>query len=422
MSAESREFKNSYEDWESNPASKLHKKLDMMQYSEAGGLWKLGPEFQHTLQQWQQHLLERLERSLPSSPDEGDSSVYTGTAGIALMYLHLHSISGDQHLLQSAAGLVKKLERASAGAAGRTRRVSLHCGEAGALAVTAALEHRMGRTDRAADYAQRVLSMVGTVQTSRSMPDELLYGRSGYLAALLYLRSQLGEHAPAGLTDAMQKTVSAILSRGRELAVEERSPCPLMFVWHEKHYLGAAHGISGIMALLMQVPELVGQSALSELVRPTVDYLVSLRLASGNYPSSLESVLSDRLVHWCHGAPSFSHMLCLAYKVFGDDRYLQLAREAAEVVWRRGLLKKGYGLCHGAAGNAYTFLHVYQLTKDAKYLYWAARFAEWCSQYGKHGCRTPDRPLSLFEGVAGTVCFLADMQRPETARFPTFCF
>lgn len=26
------------------------------------------------------------------------------------------------------------------------------------------------------------------------------------------------------------------------------------------------------------------------------------------------------------------------------------------------------------------------------------QFAEWCCEYGKHGCRTPDRPYSMFEG------------------------
>ena len=51
----------------------------------------------------------------------------------------------------------------------------------------------------------------------------------------------------------LSQTVSAILSRGRRLAAEERSPCPLMFTWHDKHYLGAAHGLCGILALLMQV-------------------------------------------------------------------------------------------------------------------------------------------------------------------------
>lgn len=26
------------------------------------------------------------------------------------------------------------------------------------------------------------------------------------------------------------------------------------------------------------------------------------------------------------------------------------------------------------------------------------QFAEWCLDYGAHGCRIPDRPYSLFEG------------------------
>ena len=29
------------------------------------------------------------------------------------------------------------------------------------------------------------------------------------------------------------------------------------------------------------------------------------------------------------------------------DRYLALAEDAADVIWRRGLLRKGNGLCHG---------------------------------------------------------------------------
>ena len=36
--------------------------------------------------------------------------------------------------------------------------------------------------------------------------------------------------------------------RGRESI-----PCPLMYTWHGRHYLGAAHGLAGIMTLLLQV-------------------------------------------------------------------------------------------------------------------------------------------------------------------------
>ena len=59
-------------------------------------------------------------------------------------------------------------------------------------------------------------------------------------------------------------------------------------------------------------------------------------------------------------------------------------------------------------------------TGDAKYLYRAARFAEFCFDWGKHGCRIADRPLSLFEGLAGTIYFMTDLLNPQTAKFPAF--
>jgi lantibiotic modifying enzyme len=49
-------------------------------------------------------------------------------------------------------------------------------------------------------------------------------------------------------------------------------------------------------------------------------------------------------------------------QVFGHDDYLQTALKCGDVVWKRGLLTKGYSICHGVAGNAYTFLVLYQLT------------------------------------------------------------
>lgn len=52
-----------------------------------------------------------------------------------------------------------------------------------------------------------------------------------------------------------------------------------------------------------------------------------------------------------------------AHKVWGGDtdKYLVAARRGGELVWQRGLIKKGPGLCHGVAGNGYTFLHLYQV-------------------------------------------------------------
>ena len=59
--------------------------------------------------------------------------------------------------------------------------------------------------------------------------------------------------------------------------------------------------------------------------------------------------------------------------MFRKDKYLSVAIKCAEVIWRGGLLKKGYGICHGIAGNAYAFLGLYKQTDDPKYLYRAMK-------------------------------------------------
>ena len=116
------------------------------------------------------------------------------------------------------------------------------------------------------------------------------------------------------------------------------------------------------------------------------------------------------------------HLFLEAAQAFSDKReeYTRVAEQCGEVIWQRGLLKKGYGICHGVAGNGYAFVHLYRSTGDLKHLFRAAKFAEFCFAYGTHGCRTPDRPLSLFEGLAGTVYFLSDLLRPTEAKFPAF--
>lgn len=79
-------------------------------------------------------------------------------------------------------------------------------------------------------------------------------------------------------------------------------------------------------------------------------YLTVIKHASGHF------------LH-CGKFPLFS---C---KVFGKEKYLDAALKCGEVVWRHGLLKKGYGICHGVAGNAYTFLCLFKQTGDQKYLH-----------------------------------------------------
>jgi len=62
--------------------------------------------------------------------------------------------------------------------------------------------------------------------------------------------------------------------------------------------------------------------------------------------------------------------------VYGDLKYLNAARRFADVIWKRGLLRKGYGICHGVAGNAYGLLCMYQITGEEEYLWKAIKVSK----------------------------------------------
>ncbi|XP_077555739.1 glutathione S-transferase LANCL1-like isoform X1 [Haemaphysalis longicornis] len=359
------------------------------------------------------HLLRELERNLAKRTDWADSSVYTGTTGVALMYLRLSEVLEDASYLQKALPYVERQLGQL-----KERRFSFLCGDPGPLAVGADLYHRLGRAEDSHKLVKRLVHLSKYVLPSTAdIPDELLYGRVGYLFALLYVRKHVSSTA---IDDGLIRNVAqAVLSSGQDLSASEKSRSPLMYQWHDSHYLGAAHGLAGIFYMLLQVRSQLSEAELSRLVRPSIDWLASLQYPSGNYPSSLGST-TDKLVHWCHGAPGTIHLLLLAFRVFQDRQYLERAKKCAEVIWSRGLLKKGYGICHGTAGNGYAFLRMYQVTRDSKYLHRAAKFCEWCFDYGQHGCRIADRPFSLFEGMAGTIYFMAEMLDPEKSAFPAF--
>lgn len=142
----------------------------------------------------------------------------------------------------------------------------------------------------------------------------------------------------------------------------------------------------------------------------------------GNFPCDMEDARNDSLnmlVHWCHGAPGAIYLLVKAYLVFGEEQYFTACERAAELVWRKGLLYKGPGICHGIAGNGYVFLTMYRMTNNPKYLYYAVKFMEFLSHPAfLEQARVPDCPYSLYEGDAGTVCYLTDLLSPHESSFP----
>ncbi|XP_061571439.1 glutathione S-transferase LANCL1 [Cololabis saira] len=403
---ETRALKNPYPDYDGSPAS-------TQAFFDYQG--QITPEFAHRLSSKVSELLAVMENGLKSA-DPRDCTTYTGWAGIALLYLHLHSVFKEESFLQKALDYVSHSLRCLT----RRRDVTFLCGDAGPLAVAAVVYSRLQRIQEAEECINRLMQYHQTVVKGLGgLPDELLYGRAGYLSSLVFINQQLGQDRIP--LQYIQQISESMLISGDHLSKKLRvqNQTPLMYEWYQEFYVGAAHGLAGIYYFLMQPGFVSAEEHVHRLVKPSVDHVCRLKFPTGNYPPCIGDD-RDLLVHWCHGSPGVIYMLLQAYKVFGIPHYLEDALQCGEVVWQCGLLTKGYGLCHGAAGNAYAFLALFRQTREAKHLYRACMFADWCMNYGKHGCRTPDRPFSLFEGMAGTIYFLADILQPMRARFPAF--
>lgn len=75
--------------------------------------------------------------------------------------------------------------------------------------------------------------------------------------------------------------------------------------------LGAAHGLSAILQMLLSCREFMSSDQLAvKDIRATVDFMLTLMQPNGNIPPAMDEVGgqggrddSNELVHWCHGAP-----------------------------------------------------------------------------------------------------------------------
>lgn len=323
----------------------------------------------------------------------------------------------------------------------RGMRVTLLEGErVGALALSIVLSYALRRStegdivDLETSLAKNELLDIGHrfVKGLRHSECEVLYGRAGYLGALAFVRAGTGDNM-FGMNLA-RDLVGAIVMEGERVARAHSKGLPLLWEWHGKTYLGAIHGVAGILFTLLCFYEEVSLiEGAVEKIKDTITKLGDMCFASGNLRSSIGSE-RDKLVHLCHGAPGHILLLVKAYEVFDEPQYLESAeRIATNVLCCRGLLKKGVGLCHGIAGSAYCFLALHRArrkamaqsnsiaaTTDGKWLSWAHHFAKFAAGHVRELYSVPDRPCSLYEGAAGLVMLLHDLKRPDDARFPCF--
>ncbi|XP_030883096.1 glutathione S-transferase LANCL1 [Leptonychotes weddellii] len=224
-----------------NPYADFNKSLAEGYFDSAG---RLTPEFSQRLNNKIRELLQQMERGLKSA-DPRDSTVYTGWAGIALLYLHLYDVFGDPAYLQMAHGYVKQSLNSLT-----KRSITFLCGDAGPLAVGAVVYHKMNNEKQAEDCITRLIHLN---KIDLRAPNEMLYGRMGYIYALLFVNKNFGVEKIA--QSHIQQICETVLTSGETLARKRNftAKTPLMYEWYQEYYVGAAHGLAGIYYHLMQV-------------------------------------------------------------------------------------------------------------------------------------------------------------------------
>ena len=241
------------------------------------------------------------------------------------------------------------------------RTVSFFFGSAGIYTMGAIIYSTLGNKTQRDSCMGKVLEVL-PIALEAQTEDELLYGRTGYLYSLLLLTT----HNPVIFN--VEKEVLSLVQALYEFGLTETAQGELL-IYHfpkasGKIYIGAAHGLVGVYYILLRSLQLYPRISeeipeLMPVLRNSCVRVAAKQSAKGNFgPSTQDS--REILVHFCHGAPGAIPFLLLAYDYFGEEFFLRKALKAAELVWKRGILRKGNTLCHGLTGNVYPLFAVYR--------------------------------------------------------------
>lgn len=298
--------------------------------------------------------------------------------------------------------------------------------------------------------------------------DELLYGNSGYLYSLLLLKKEIKKSKQSKFFefdkeklnlqaqmennydefhDLIDPVIYDVVKFLHIIGKEKKKAYNTSFLIYPFNrmdsnedpstlYLGAAHGLAGVLYMLLSsVAELPNYFDNTEGIKLKEDILSSLieinkikyKVKNKNFPPDYShhqkvdiSEGKDK-VQFCHGAPGFISLYLLAWKIYQIDEFLNIALELGELVWKKGILKKGFSLCHGITGNAYFLYTLYRYTNNKM---WLQRFFDFSflifntsinniisttEDSRRYVVGVPDTPYSLMEGMGGTICLFSEI-------------
>ena len=312
---------------------------------------------------WPAHPLDEV-----GGPRMGQKTLYLGAAGTlwALWYLEQE---GAVALRVRPSELVGRVYQAYLAEPDTGEVVpSYYLGETGILLI-------LWRLTRSSEAADRLFASI-----ERNIPNptnEALWAAPGTMVGAWHMFEWTGERR---WHDLFLLNVEQLWQTWRP---SENAPCHL---WTQDLYgsivqlLGAGHGFAGNAYPLLRGAALLSGERREMLYDRCVETLGATAVFEddgANWPPSVGIPRPGRtqmLVQWCHGAPGIVTGLADFPRQRSPDMDAMLIR-AGTTVWNAGPLAKGYGLCHGTAGNGYAFLKLHRRTGDPIWLERARSFA-----------------------------------------------
>ena len=280
---------------------------------------------------------------------------------------------------------------------------------------------------------------------------ELLYGTTGYLYSLLFLKKYILSRAKDDINNLFNKDMyqilddtilnifNILLNSGIKYMTKYKWNKCLLYPFpvnsrKPQLYLGAAHGLIGTIYMLLstikffpvlfdqEIPLDDGKTTISQLLLKNIIYIQSLQIKStGNFPSDIVGQDTGDCVHFCHGCIGAIHLFLLAEEFYPNNSFKETAILSNKCLWERGLLYKGNGVCHGMSGVIYGLIKLYKGTKNELYLKEAIgicfgtfdqNIQKLVKEYKdpqrlKRGI--PDTPYSLMEGEGGCLVMYYDL-------------
>jgi lantibiotic modifying enzyme len=328
--------------------------------------------------------------------------LYVGAAGVIWALRELRSRGHAEPQLDLAAAAMDALEEwrrepdLMAEIELPSRKESgLLSGESGILLVAWLLT-------RDGELADDLLERVRENEDSEA--EDVMWGTPGTLVAARIMRDETGEER---WDEACRAGVEALWARR-----DSDGYWTQRLYGEEERGLGTAHGLVGNVQALRP---LLDDRRREELEGRTNAILAGAAFAedrSANWPGVERPHLPgpDGMIRlqWCSGAPG----IVIAAADYLDE---ELLLAGAELVWRAGppTMEKGYGICHGTAGNGYALLAAFGRTGDEEWLQRARSFAAHAlGQVERQGGR-----YSLWTGDVGAALFAADCLDGRT-RYP----